>query len=199
MKKLIIASNNNHKILEIKNILSKYDIEVLSLNQAGINIEIEENGSTFMENALIKANTVFNLVKDSMVLADDSGLMVDALGGMPGIYSARFAGEHGNDKKNNIKLLEMMKGIPYEERNAKFVCAMALIVNKKNIIKVQGEISGIICEREIGQDGFGYDPLFYVPKYNKTFAQMGEKLKNSISHRAIALKKLENYIKNNIN
>ena len=163
MKKLIIASNNEHKIYEIKKMLNKYNIEVLSMKQMGINIEIEENGSTFMENALIKAKTIFDLVEDSMVLADDSGLMVDALNGMPGIYSARFAGEHGNHKKNNAKLLKMLENVPYEKRSAKFVCAMALILGKENIIKVQGEIKGIICENEMVKMDLDMTHYFMFP------------------------------------
>lgn len=133
-----------------------------------------------------------------MVIADDSGLMVDALNGAPGIYSARFAGEHGNYKKNNEKLLRELDGKKVEERKAKFVCSIVFIIDKDNVIKVQGEINGIIGEKEIGEDGFGYDPLFYIPEYKKTFAQMDSQTKNSISHRGKALKilkcELEKYI-----
>lgn len=195
MKKLVVASNNQDKISEIKQILSVYDIEVLSLKEVGINIDIDETGTTFLENAHIKANAIYNIVEDAMVLADDSGLMVDALGGAPGVYSARFAGEHGNYIKNNKKLLEMLNGINEKDRKAKFVCSMVLIVNKEQIIEVQGEIEGVICEREIGNNGFGYDPLFYIKEYNMTFAEMDSKLKNKISHRGKALEKLKNKIK----
>lgn len=191
MRKLVVASNNQHKIEEIKSILSKYNIEVISMKEAGLDIEIEENGITFMENAYIKASEIYKLLKGYMVLSDDSGLMVDALGGAPGVYSARFAGEHGNSKKNNEKLLEMLKGKSKEERGAKFVCAMVLIINEDKIIKVQGEVNGIITEEYKGGGGFGYDPLFYIPKYDMTFSEMGSEIKNSISHRAVALRKLE--------
>lgn len=195
MKKLIVASNNQHKISEIKTMLSKYDVSVLSMKEAGIEIDIDENGNTFEENSYIKAKTIFNILKgESMVLADDSGLMVDYLNGEPGVYSARYAGEHGNDKKNNEKLLNLLKGVPYEKRTAKFVSAIVLIVNENTVIKVQGEAHGYIIEHEMGSNGFGYDPLFFVPRFNKTFAQLTANEKNSISHRGNALKKLEEKI-----
>lgn len=195
MKKLIVASNNLKKIKEIKDILSKYPIEVISLKEAGINVDVEENGDTFIENAFIKANEIYKMVDNAMVLADDSGLTVDCLGGAPGVYSARFAGEHGNDKKNNEKLLSLLEGKVLEERTGKFVCAIVLIIDLNNVIKVEGEIEGVILEEEKGKNGFGYDPLFYVSEYKTTFAEMDSKLKNSISHRAKALKKVEGRIK----
>jgi len=191
MKRVIVASNNDHKIVEIKEILSKYSLEVVSLKEAGIDIDVEENGTTFMENAYIKASEIYKLAPDAMVLADDSGLMVDALGGAPGVYSARFAGEHGNYKKNNEKLLELLKGKPITDRNAKFVCAMVLIVNENRIIKVEGNVKGVIIDEERGQNGFGYDPLFFVPEYEMTFAEMNGDTKNLISHRGRALEELE--------
>ncbi|MCT8976290.1 XTP/dITP diphosphatase [Clostridium sp. CX1] len=195
MKKLIVASNNVKKIKEIKEILSKYPIEIVSLKEAGINVDVEENGETFIENAYIKANEIYKMVDNAMVLADDSGLMVDCLGGAPGVYSARFAGEHGNDKKNNEKLIGLLQGKKTEERKGKFVCAIVLIIDSNNVIKVQGEVEGIILEEEKGENGFGYDPLFYVPEHKVTFAEMDAVLKNSISHRAKALKKLEGRMK----
>lgn len=196
MKKLIVASNNDKKIKEIKHILSKYDMDIISLKEAGINIDVVEDGKTFMENAYKKAREIYEISKDAMVIADDSGLMVDCLDGAPGIYSARFSGEHGNDKKNNQKLLRLLEDKKESERKAKFVCAIVLIKDDNNIIKVQGEIDGVIIEEEKGQNGFGYDPLFYIPEYKMTFAEMGHDLKNSISHRAKALKKLEGEITN---
>lgn len=195
MRRLIVASNNAKKIKEIKQILEKYHIEVVSLKEAGINIDVEEDGNTFIENSYKKASEIYKVVKDSMVLADDSGLAVDCLDGAPGIYSARFAGEHGNDKKNNEKLLELLKDKMDEERKAKFVCAIALIISDDKVVKVQGEIEGRIIDEERGNNGFGYDPLFYVPEYRMTFAEMDSELKNSISHRAKALKKIEGEIK----
>lgn len=193
MKKIIVASNNEHKIQEIKEILSGLPFEIVSLQEAGIDIDVEETGKTFMENALIKASKIYDIIQykdEYMVLADDSGLEVDALGGAPGVYSARFAGEHGNTKKNNDKLLDLLKGKEYSERRARFVCAIVLIMDKSNIIKVQGECEGYISDSEKGCVGFGYDPLFYVPEFNKTFAEMTSEEKNHISHRGRALEKL---------
>lgn len=191
MKKLLVASNNEHKIKEIKKILSKYPFDIMSLKEAGIDIDVEEDGTTFMENAYKKAAEIYDKYESYMVLADDSGLMVEFLGGAPGVYSARFAGEHGNSKKNNHKLLELLKGQSGETRKAKFVCALVLIVDRNTVIKVQGEVDGIISEEEKGLNDFGYDPLFYIPEYDMTFAEMGPELKNNISHRARALEKLD--------
>jgi XTP/dITP diphosphohydrolase len=193
MKKIVVASNNEHKIEEIKEILAELDVEIISLKEAGINIDVEETGKTFMENALIKAAEIYDVIENKeeyMVLSDDSGLEVDALGGAPGVYSARFAGEHGNSRKNNDKLLDLLKGKSYSERTARFICAIVLIVDKDNVIKVQGESEGYIGEFEKGPAGFGYDPLFYVPEFSKTFAEMSSEEKNSISHRGRALEKL---------
>ncbi|WP_123054505.1 XTP/dITP diphosphatase [Clostridium sp. JN-1] len=195
MKKLIVASNNEGKVREIRQILSKYDVNIVSLKDEKIDIDVEEDGTTFMENAYKKAYTIHNLLEDDMVLADDSGLMVDCLNGAPGVYSARFAGEHGNFKKNNEKLIKLLSEKSEDRKTAKFVCAMVLVVNKDKIIKVQGEVHGEIISEERGENGFGYDPLFYVPEYKMTFAEMDSDLKNSISHRANALKKLKCEIK----
>lgn len=191
MKKLIIASNNAHKIKEIKDILKDFPIEVVSLREAGIDIDVEETGTTFMENSYIKASEIFKLRQDCMVLSDDSGLIVEALDGAPGVYSARFAGEHGNDKKNNEKLLQLLEGKSMEERKAKFVSAIVLIAGSSEVIKVQGEIEGYIAFEPKGTREFGYDPLFYVPEYNMTFAEMSDEEKNKISHRARAMQKLK--------
>jgi XTP/dITP diphosphohydrolase len=195
MKKIIVASNNNNKIVEIKKILSKYKVEVLSLKEFGIDVEVEEDGTTFMENAYKKAEEVYHLCNGCMVLADDSGLCVEALDGAPGIYSARFAGEDANYKKNNIKLLDMLRDISHERRRARFTCAMVLIVEEEKVVKVEGHIDGYVALKGKGENGFGYDSLFYLPKYKMTFAEMNDTLKNSISHRGNALKKLEEEFK----
>lgn len=194
MKNLIIASNNKGKIKEIKDILKKYKLNIMSQSEAGVNMEVDEDGRTFMENAYKKAYAIYSLKKDSIVMADDSGLMVDILDGAPGIYSARFAGEHGNSEKNNAKLVGLLRGLPFEKRKAKFVCAIVLIVDDKTVIRAQGEVHGYITEEPRGKDGFGYDPLFYVPQYDKTFAEITADEKNTISHRAVALKKLSEEI-----
>jgi len=191
MKKLVVASNNDHKIKEIKEMLLQFPFEVLSLKEANINIDVEETGSTFMENAEIKAREIFKITKCDMVLADDSGLSVESLNGDPGVFSARFAGVHGNTKANNEKLLYLLDGLKEEKRKAKFICAMVLIVNEDEIVKVQGETEGIITAEFRGDEGFGYDPLFFVKESNKTFAQMSSEEKNSISHRGRALDKLK--------
>lgn len=195
MKKLLVASNNEHKINEIKEILKDFPLKIISLKEAGIDVDVEENGNTFMENAHIKASEIYKLADECMVIADDSGLTVDILNGEPGVYSARYSGEHGNSKKNNEKLLQNLKEIKFEDRKAKFVCAIELIINEETVINVQGEIQGYIVEVERGKDGFGYDPLFYIPEFEKTFAEMSSDEKNSISHRGRALKKIQEKIK----
>ncbi|MBP2022219.1 XTP/dITP diphosphohydrolase [Clostridium punense] len=199
MKKLIVASNNNHKIGEIKEMLKEFPLEVIGLKEAGINIDVDETGKSFMENAEIKAKEIFSISEGQMVLADDSGLSVEALNGEPGIYSARYSGEHGNDIENNKKLIRELQGVPFDERAAKFICAMVLIVDKNNVIKVQGEVNGFILEEYREKQAFGYDPLFYVPELKETFADVSSEIKNSMSHRGRALdmikKELSNYLK----
>lgn len=198
MKIVLLATNNENKVKEIKDILCELNLEVVSLKEAGINFEVEEDELTFMGNALKKALTIYNMIdsRKYMVLADDSGLSVDALGGAPGVFSARYAGEHGNFKANNEKLLKEMYKL--ENRMAKFICAMALVTDKDNVIKVQGEIQGSIGYDLKGDNGFGYDPLFIVPKYNMTFAEMDKNTKNSISHRRNALNQIKDKLKNYI-
>ncbi|NLZ47962.1 MAG: XTP/dITP diphosphatase [Clostridiales bacterium] len=194
MKKLLVASNNQHKIKEIKEILRDIPVEILGLKEAGIDIDVEENGNTFMENAYIKAKAIYDLLdnkEDYLVMSDDSGLAVDALNGAPGVYSARFAGEHGNSKKNNEKLLSMLEGIEFEKRTARFICAIVLLYGGEQALKVVGEVEGYITDKEYGKDGFGYDPLFYTKEFNKTFAELTAEEKNSISHRGRALEQLK--------
>ena len=195
MRRLIVASNNNHKILEIKEILKEFDLDVVSLKEAGIDIDVEETGNTFMENAWIKAKAIHEICKDVLVLSDDSGLSVEALNGAPGIYSARYSGGHGNSVENNKKLIRELQGVPFDERKAKFICAMVLIVDDKNIIKVQGEVDGLILEEYKECEGFGYDPLFYAPELKATFNDVPSQVKNSISHRGNALAKLTEEMK----
>ena len=200
MKKLIIASNNQGKINEIKKVLNDMPINVFSLKDIGLDIDVDEDGITFEENAKKKSEEIYKeLIKrgesNFIVMSDDSGLEVEYLNGEPGVYSARYAGEHGNDKKNNEKLLLNLKGVSYDNRNARFVCQLALI-NDKNIYKsVTGTVNGYILEEERGRDGFGYDPLFLYEPFNKTFAELTIEEKNDISHRGIALKKISAVIK----
>ena len=192
MKKLIIATNNAGKVKEIKAILGGFYDEVLSLKDAGIVLDVVEDGQTFEENAVKKAKEAAALTGCD-TLADDSGLCVDALGGAPGIYSARYAGETATDSDNNDKLLREMKD--KTNRRAKFVCAMALISEGKTHI-AHGEVEGSITEQLAGSGGFGYDPLFFVNKFGRTFGQLPAAIKNRISHRAAALEAVKVYLNN---
>lgn len=185
---LIIATNNKNKVKEIKEILSGHFSDILSMAEAGIAIDIVEDGATFIENALIKAKAIRALKPDFAVLADDSGLCVDALGGEPGIRSARYSGEGANDQKNNELLLKNMQGV--KNRNAKFMCAIALILADGTQIVSQGESLGEIMHEAKGENGFGYDPLFFSYDLNKPFAQASSEEKNSVSHRGRALASL---------
>ena len=199
MKRLILASNNKKKIKEIKEILKELDVEVRSLENENINIEVVEDGKTFEENAEKKAKEIYEFLlkrgdKNFIVLADDSGLAVDYLNGEPGIYSARYAGEHGNDTKNNEKLLKNLMGLDKQNRRAKFICQLAMFTDKGEYFKVTGDVNGYIIEELHGEGGFGYDPLFFYEPLNKTFAQLTSEEKNEISHRAVALKELKKMI-----
>ena len=185
--KLIIASNNAHKIYEIKKILGDSFDEILSLREAGITHETVEDGTTFMENALKKAREIAK-ISGTPALADDSGICIDALGGAPGIFSARFAGEHGDDEANNRLLLEKLSG--KENKNGHYTCAMALVFPDGREICAEGYMHGRITENSRGTHGFGYDPLFIPVGETRTVAQMSDEEKNAISHRASALKLL---------
>lgn len=191
--KAVLASHNKHKIGELQAILAKHipDIEILSLSDVGLEGEIVEDGATFEENALIKAS--FAARSGFLGLGDDSGLCVTALGGAPGIYSARYSGEDANDKKNNEKLLSELCG--KSDRSAKFVCCIACVFPDGRKLAVRGETHGIILESADGEGGFGYDPLFYVPELGKTYALMGAEEKNAISHRGRAIERLADEIK----
>lgn len=199
MKKLILASNNKKKVEEIKYILKDINLEVKSLNDEGINIEVIEDGETFKENSNKKAREIREYLIDRgdidfIVMADDSGLEVDYLNGKPGVYSARYAGEHGNDTKNNEKLLKNLQGVPYEKRGARFVCHVTLMNYEGKLLDIRGEVKGIIMDKLDGEGGFGYDPLFYNETLNKTFGEASKEEKNSVSHRGMALKELKEKI-----
>lgn len=191
--KLIIASNNKHKITEIKTILGDTFEEILSQREAGFVGEAEENGSTFAENSYIKAKEIADRFLGYATLADDSGLSVDALGGEPGVNSARYAGEHGNDKANNDKLLKVLDG--EKNRSAKFVCAITLILPDGRVLSTEGETEGEIIYAPDGEGGFGYDPLFFSKDLGKTFGVASEEEKNSVSHRGRALRSLAMLLK----
>ena len=193
LDKLVVATGNKGKLREIREILS--DIEVLGLLDVGIDIDVEETGETFAENAFIKANAIANMT-DMAVLADDSGLVVDPLGGRPGVYSARYAGENATDEGNVEKLLSELRTIPEQERTARFVCAMCLIFPDGSKIETFGEsCSGYIIDTPRGDNGFGYDPVFFAPDFGKTFSEMTMEEKNQVSHRKAALFALSERLK----
>lgn len=190
-KKLVLSTNNINKVKEIKDILKDLPIEVLSKKDIGMeDFQVVEDGSNLRENSEKKAKALAAKT-DYLVMADDSGLFVDYLNGDPGVYSSRYAGEEGNDRKNNKKLLDEMKNIPIENRNAEFKTVIALITEEKETIFIEGECKGHIGFKLEGNNGFGYDPLFIPDKYNKTFAQLDDNIKNSISHRSKALEKVK--------
>ncbi|MFO7815545.1 MAG: XTP/dITP diphosphatase [Halanaerobiales bacterium] len=194
-KKLLVASSNKGKIIEIKEHFRELDFEFVTPDNFGNLEEVEEDGSTFEENALKKARVRANKT-NLLTLADDTGLEVDYLKGKPGIYSARFAHQDATYKENNDRLLELLKGVPFEKRSAQFRTVVAVVDPKKDSeYTVTGNCKGYILKERRGERGFGYDPLFYVPEYDKTFAEMSVSLKNKISHRAHALEKMKKVLK----
>ncbi len=191
--KIVLATKNQHKIREIKDILSDLPVKILTLVDFPGFPKVEETGKTLEENAILKARAIFRFT-NLPSMADDSGLEVEALNGAPGALSARFAGEHCSFKDNNLKLLSVMKDIPPGQRAARFVCVVALAKDSNHIVTVKGEVKGTITFEEMGENGFGYDPVFWLPHLNKTFAQLPWKEKNKISHRARAFAKAKELI-----
>jgi len=190
MNKIIIATRNRGKTEEIREILADLNIPISDLNDEGIGIDIDENGESYKENALIKAREIYRLTQ-RVVISDDSGLEVDALGGRPGIHSARYA----EDSKRRIeKLLSEMKGIPFERRRARFRCVACLFINESRYEFFEGTIEGYISEEPKGENGFGFDPVFFLKEYNRTMAEIPIEEKNRISHRARAFHKLREFI-----
>lgn len=189
-KTIVIATRNKGKLEEFKVILADEYDEILSLSDFDAFPEIEETGSSFKENAFIKAQAACDLLKADTI-ADDSGLVVEALDGAPGIYSARYAGQNASDHENNEKLLLELEG--KENRDARFVCCIALVLKDGTQKFFEGECHGQIIYERRGASGFGYDPVFYVPRYGKTMAELGPETKNRISHRAMACDKLLSY------
>lgn len=189
MKSFIIASNNAHKVAELERILNPLGISALTAKQAGINLgDVEETGTTFAENARLKSQAAYELSKMPAV-ADDSGLMVDALNGAPGVYSARYAGEGASDSDKINKLLSELQGVPEEDRTAAFVCSICCILEDGSMIEVSGKCSGTIAFEPKGDGGFGYDPVFITG--GKSFAQLSSEEKDKISHRGNALRALK--------
>ncbi len=187
--RIVFATGNAGKVKEIQMILEDTGLQVVTMKEAGIATKIEENGTTFAQNALIKARTVAAAgTGQDIVMADDSGLVVDALGGEPGIYSARYLGEDTPYAVKNRNLIERLAGVPDERRTARFVCAIAAVLPDGKELLCEAAIEGRIGYEERGDHGFGYDPIFYVPEYGKTTAELTEEEKNRISHRGKALR-----------
>jgi XTP/dITP diphosphohydrolase len=198
-KSLLVATKNKKKLEEIKDILKGLKLNIISLADFPMTPRIVENGKTFRENAIKKAVKTARFT-GQLTMGEDSGLCVDALGGKPGVYSARFSGKDKSDEKNNRKLLEVLKDLPATKRKAHYCCAVALADTHGLIGVVEGKCYGIIGVAPKGRFGFGYDPLFIIPKYKKTFAQLGPRIKHKMSHRYRALEKtrklLQKYIEN---
>ncbi len=187
---MIFATGNMGKMKEIKAILGDIGEEILSMKEAGIDMDIVEDGSTFEENAIIKAKAVMERT-GQLALADDSGLEIDALNKEPGIYSARYMGEDTPYEIKNSNLIERMKGVKGKDRSARFVCVIAAAFPDGEIITTRGTIEGVIAEEPAGENGFGYDPIVYVPEYGMTTGQMDPDAKNAISHRGKALTEMK--------
>lgn len=193
-KKILIATTNPGKAAELQEMLD-LDVNLLSLKDFPGIPEVKEDGATFVENASKKA-LGYAKATDLWTIADDSGLVIDALDGAPGIESARFSGEKSLDRtlidhKNIAKVLKLLKGVPTEKRTARFVCSLCMASPEEVLIQTQGTLEGLITEEEIGKNGFGYDPVFFVPNLNKTVAQLTREEKNAISHRGNAIRKLK--------
>lgn len=194
MKQVVIATKNMGKVKDFEQLFAKYELEVKSLHDFPLIEEPEETGETFEANAIIKADSLCKQL-GQVVIADDSGLMVDALFGNPGVRSARYAGEEKDDDANIQKVLEELNGVPEEKRTARFYCALAVVFpDQKEPILVNGTIEGTILEQPRGDNGFGYDPIFYVEELKKSMAELSREEKNKRSHRARALYKLEKKI-----
>ena len=198
MKKIVFATGNQGKLREVKKILADLNVDIVSMKEEGIQIDVDENGTTFAENAQIKA-TAIGAHTDAIVQADDSGLVIDALNGEPGIYSARYLGKDTSYRIKNQNLIDRLEGVPDEKRTARFVCAIAAALPDGTVLHTEGTIEGIIGYEERGENGFGYDPIFYVPKLGKTTAELTDDEKNAISHRGSALEKMKVLLQEYIN
>ncbi len=197
MIEILFATSNAGKAKEVQAMFSDLDVDVKTLREEGIDVAIEENGQTFAENALIKAKAIAGMT-DKIVLADDSGLVVDYLNGEPGIYSARYMGEDISYDIKNARILERMEGVPDDQRTARFVCAMAAIMPGGEGICTEGIMEGLIGYEMKGTNGFGYDPIFYLPEYGMTSSEISPEKKNEISHRGKALRKMQDELKKRI-
>ena len=194
MKKIIFATTNKNKIREVNMMVEDFDVELVPMSDLGIDIDIEETGTTFKDNAIIKAKTISEMTGE-IALADDSGLEVDYLDGAPGVYSSRFLGEDTPYEEKNDYIIDKLKDAKGDERSARFVCAMALVFPDGEVETCYGTIEGLIGYEQRGTNGFGYDPIVYVPEYEMTTGEMDPRLKNSISHRGKALEQMKEIIK----
>ena len=194
LKKIVFATGNKGKVKEIQMILADLGVEVTTMKEEGIFVDVEENGTTYEENAMIKAREVAKYT-DAIVMADDSGLEIDYLNKEPGIYSARYMGEDTSYRIKNNNLMERLTGVPDEKRTARFVCAIAAVLPDGRELTTRGVIEGRIGYEEKGENGFGYDPIFYVPEFGKTTAELTEEEKNMVSHRGRALKIMKEELK----
>ncbi len=190
MTRIILASNNSGKIKEVRQILGDMPVELLTMKEAGADIDIDENGATFEENALIKARTVMEHT-GCLTIADDSGLEVDYLNKEPGVYSARYMGHDTSYDIKNQSIIDRLKGVEGDDRSARFVCAMAAVFPDGRQIVTRGTMEGVIAKEPKGENGFGYDPILYLPQLSKSSAELTDEEKNSISHRGEALEKLK--------
>lgn len=190
MKKVIFATTNKNKVREVNMMMKDFDVELQTMGEAGINIDIVEDGKTFEDNAIIKATAISKLTGE-IVLADDSGLEIDYLNKEPGVYSARYMGEHTDYHTKNANLIHRLEGVPDEKRTARFVCAIAAAFPDGTVKTVRGTMEGRIGYEEKGENGFGYDPIFFLPEYGCTSAELSMEEKNKISHRGKALQMIK--------
>ncbi|MCI6636786.1 MAG: RdgB/HAM1 family non-canonical purine NTP pyrophosphatase [Bilifractor sp.] len=199
MRTIIFATGNQGKLVEIREILRPLSVTVLSMSDAGISCDINENGKTFAENAMIKAGTIAKALpdryRDAIVMADDSGLEVDAMDKLPGVYSARWMGRDTSYRIKNAKIIENLKDVPVEKRTARFVCAIAAVLPDGRTLETQGVIEGKIGYEERGTNGFGYDPIFMLPDMSCSTAELSPEEKNKISHRGKALRNMERLLR----
>jgi XTP/dITP diphosphohydrolase len=197
MKKIIFATGNKDKLREIKEIMADEPVEILSMKEAGISVDVEENGKTFEENSLIKARAIAEQT-DAIVLADDSGLEIDYLNGEPGVYSARYMGEDTSYDIKNKNLIERLDGVAKEDRTARFVCAIAAVLPDGRELVTRQTMEGYIGYEPDGENGFGYDPIFYLDEFGCSSAAISPEQKNAISHRGKALRAMKEMLKTNI-
>ena len=194
MRKLVFATGNQVKMKEIREILADMALEILSMKEAGVNLDIQEDGTTFEENAVIKAKAVQEATGE-LTLADDSGLEIDYLNGEPGVYSARYLGEDTSYRIKNANLIQRLEGVPMEQRTARFVCVIAAAFPDGRVETARATIEGVIGYEERGENGFGYDPIFYVPEFHCSTAELSPEQKNAVSHRGKALRQMKEILR----